>query len=774
MMTLTTDVLEVLEEISDGVAVVDERWRLTFVNGRAAEAVGAGLSDLLGQDLWLRLPLLRGTDFETHCRRAMAARVRVQFEAYAGPVGRWLKVCGFPAGDGLCICIQDVTERKQAEQGMRDSQMRMGGILDSAMDAIVSVDAEQRIVLFNKAAERMFLCPAAEALGQPLDRFIPARFRGAHHGHVEAFGRTGTTRRSMGQLGAVSGLRADGVEFPIEASISQLEIGGEKLYTVILRDMTERLAAEQVLRRINRELRAITECNQVLVRSTDERHLLGEVCRIIVEVGGYRMAWVGFAEHDKNQTVVPAAWAGQESGYLRQVQNTWADNERGQAPSCVAIRTGKPQTCHDIRTDPAFASWRALALERGYAACISLPLLTDDRTLGSLTIYADKPGAFADEEVKLLSGFAEDVAYGIVALRTRVERRRAREELEQHKRDLERLVEERTAELRESNKHLRQEVAERLYVEKALRDSETQLRAKNQELEKAVLAEQDAYQALRQAQTQMVLAEKLASLGQLVAGVAHEVNNPLSFVHNNMVVLRRDTAALCAALALYQQADASVAQLQPDLYHRIRDLRQQADVAYTVTNLPDILARSVEGLERIRQIVKDLRDFARGDEHEPQEVDLNAGIESTVNIVRGQAGNRGVEIRLELQALLPVLCFPAKINQVVMNLLTNAIDACDRGGVVTIRTRAVEQGVEIDVEDNGRGIDPAVREKIFDPFFTTKPQGQGMGLGLSISYGIVRDHGGRIEALGASGRGMRFSVFLPRRGLAARTKPTGV
>jgi signal transduction histidine kinase len=239
-----------------------------------------------------------------------------------------------------------------------------------------------------------------------------------------------------------------------------------------------------------------------------------------------------------------------------------------------------------------------------------------------------------------------------------------------------------------------------------------------------------------------------------------------------MVVLRRDTAALCATLALYQQADTALAQALPDLHQRIQELRERADVAYTVTNLPDILSRSVEGLERIRQIVKDLRDFARGDEHQPQEVDLNAGIESTVNIVRGLAGNRGVEVRLELQSLPRMYCFPAKINQVVMNLLTNAIDACDQGGVVTIRTRPADRGVEVEVEDNGRGIDPVLRERIFDPFFTTKPQGQGMGLGLSISYGIVRDHDGRIEVQDAPGGGTRFTVFLPRRA-AAGAQPVG-
>ena len=308
-------------------------------------------------------------------------------------------------------------------------------------------------------------------------------------------------------------------------------------------------------------------------------------------------------------------------------------------------------------------------------------------------------------------------------------------------------------------------------MEKALRDSEGQLRAKNQELETAILAEQEAYQVLGQAQEQLVLTEKLASLGRLVAGVAHEVNNPLSFVHNNMVVVQRDTAAICAALALYQEADAELAQRDPDLFGRIRALCAKQDVAYAMANLSEILGRSTDGLQRIRQIVKDLRDFSRSDERSPQEVDLNAGIASTVNMIRGQAHEHEVEVRLEPGTLAPVRCFPAKINQVVLNLATNAIDACAAGGLVVVRTRSGAEGVEIEVEDNGKGMDEAVRGKIFDPFFTTKPQGRGMGLGLSISYGIVRDHGGRIEVQSTPGRGSRFTVYLPRRPAAAGPGP---
>jgi PAS domain S-box-containing protein len=152
----------------------------------------------------------------------------------------------------------DITERKSAEQGLRESQARFAGIIDSAMDAIISIDEAQRVVLFNTAAERMFGCAAAEALGHPLERFIPARLRPAHRAHVEAFGATGVTSRTMGKLGDLTALRSDGEEFPIEASISQTEVSGAKLFTVILRDITERKTAEVALSRSEEQLRALT------------------------------------------------------------------------------------------------------------------------------------------------------------------------------------------------------------------------------------------------------------------------------------------------------------------------------------------------------------------------------------------------------------------------------------------------------------------------------------------------------------------------------------
>ncbi|HEV3204399.1 MAG TPA: ATP-binding protein [Gemmataceae bacterium] len=281
------------------------------------------------------------------------------------------------------------------------------------------------------------------------------------------------------------------------------------------------------------------------------------------------------------------------------------------------------------------------------------------------------------------------------------------------------------------------------------------------ELKSIAQSKHEAHEALQKAQSQLVQSEKLAALGQMVAGVAHEINNPLAFVGSNLAVLQRDVASLRELMQLYQEADAILAEQKPDLLERIRVLAERVDLTYILDNLFGLMARSRDGVKRIQHIVNDLRDFARLDESDWHEVDINAGVESTINIIRNHAKKHEVELLIELNPLPPVPCYPAKINQVVLNLVANAIDACSPGGKVTVKTGPGEFGVEFEIADTGGGIDPAIREKVFDPFFTTKPPGQGTGLGLSISYQIVQEHGGSIRFESAVGKGTRFFIFLP-------------
>ena len=200
-----------------------------------------------------------------------------------------------------------------------------------------------------------------------------------------------------------------------------------------------------------------------------------------------------------------------------------------------------------------------------------------------------------------------------------------------------------------------------------------------------------------------------------------------------------------------------------------------------------MLFRSLAGLHRVRDIVKNLRDFARLDEAEVTEADLNAALESTIEILRHEIKKKEIRLSTQFATLPPVWCHPGKLNQVFLNLLVNAVQACDPGGTIQVRTRALPAGsapervdrtasgplpaVVVEIEDNGCGIPADQVPRIFDPFFTTKPVGQGTGLGLSVSYGIVRDHGGAIEVESQPGRGSLFRVRLPIKADARRQTP---
>ena len=187
----------------------------------------------------------------------------------------------------------------------------------------------------------------------------------------------------------------------------------------MIQDITARKEAEEKLFRTTRALKVLTECSRTLVRTRNEARFIQDLCHIIVETGGYRLAWVGFAEEDEKKSVRPVGYAGFEKGYLETLKITWADTKRGRGPTGTAIRTGRPCICQNMLTDPKFAPWRAQARKRGYASSIALPLKAKSGILGALNIYAQEPKAFDREEVELLQQLADDLAFGLKMLRLR-------------------------------------------------------------------------------------------------------------------------------------------------------------------------------------------------------------------------------------------------------------------------------------------------------------------------------------------------------------------
>jgi two-component system, NtrC family, sensor kinase len=267
---------------------------------------------------------------------------------------------------------------------------------------------------------------------------------------------------------------------------------------------------------------------------------------------------------------------------------------------------------------------------------------------------------------------------------------------------------------------------------------------------------------LRGTQAALLQTEQLASLGRLAAGVAHEINNPISYVINNVAVLRRDVQSVLDVLDRYREGREALSESRPELAEEASRLEDEMDLGYFLENQERMFERTADGLQRIRAIVQNLRDFARLDEAEYKEVDLNGALRSTLDTFRCELDQKAIRVSTCLQDLAPVACRPAKLNQVFSNILQNAIQASEAGGLIDLRTRPEGDGaVVVEVEDHAGGIRPEHLPHIFEPFFTTKPVGGGAGLGLSVSYGIVRDHGGSLEVDSAVGRGSLFRIRLP-------------
>jgi signal transduction histidine kinase len=252
----------------------------------------------------------------------------------------------------------------------------------------------------------------------------------------------------------------------------------------------------------------------------------------------------------------------------------------------------------------------------------------------------------------------------------------------------------------------------------------------------------------------------MASIGQLAAGVAHEINNPIAFVNSNLGTLQTYLSYLLQLLAVYQRTDGLL-EAHLELANEIADVRKRMDLDYVRADVKSLMDESLDGVQRVRRIVQDLKDFSRVGEIERQEVDLHAGLNSTLNIVASSLRQKA-EVRKEYGEIPHIEGVPAQLNQVFMNLLVNAGQSIEADGIITLRTGCDDEWVWVEVEDNGCGIPADNMTRIFEPFFTTKPVGMGTGLGLSLSYGIVAQHGGRIEVSSQIGTGSTFRVLLPR------------
>jgi signal transduction histidine kinase len=324
------------------------------------------------------------------------------------------------------------------------------------------------------------------------------------------------------------------------------------------------------------------------------------------------------------------------------------------------------------------------------------------------------------------------------------------------------------------------DITERTLAEQALRDSrnllEERVLERTADLNAAnatLLQEKDRQinliRKLEEAQSHLLQAERMASIGQLAAGVAHEINNPVGFVHSNLGSLQRYVSEVFRLMEAYEEMESY---LPAQAHALLAKIKTEIDVDFLRTDLLALLAESLDGLKRVTRIVQDLKDFSHVDPSEREWADLEAGLESTLRVVWNEIKYKARVVK-EFAGLEKIPCFPFQLNQVFMNLLVNAAHAIEESGTITIRTGQDEGHVWVEIADTGIGIAPENLDRIFDPFFTTKPVGQGTGLGLSVAYGIVKKHNGTIEVRSTSAEGTCFKVVLPKGPILGSTASIG-
>ncbi|MCW8884974.1 MAG: ATP-binding protein [Motiliproteus sp.] len=310
---------------------------------------------------------------------------------------------------------------------------------------------------------------------------------------------------------------------------------------------------------------------------------------------------------------------------------------------------------------------------------------------------------------------------------------------------MEQMVEERTAALSNTLIQMEKEIDERILAQ--------------EKVEKEKAEQKLLIGKLEEAQNQLLQSEKMAAIGQLAAGVAHEINNPVGYINSNLGTLRQYLEDLKKVLSAYDELELNPAAVS-DILKKINALKDEVDFEFLSDDLDNLLDESVEGVDRVRKIVKDLKDFSHVDRGEWVIADIHTCLDSTLNVVWNELKYKA-EVVKEYGDLPEVTCLASQLNQVFMNLLVNAAHAIKDRGQITIRTGTENDGIWVEIEDDGCGISEEQQKRIFEPFFTTKPVGKGTGLGLSLSYGIIEKHKGSIVLDSEPGRGTRFRVWIP-------------